>query len=148
MPTLSTQDYIQTLKFAVENGQEASMVITGNSMAPFLYHERDVIYFKAPDAPLKKGDMVFFQRSSGQFVMHRLWKKKKDGWFIIGDNQSEPEGPISENQIFAKVVRIKRKDHIIGPHNFIWFFFAHIWIHLIPFRRILIRIYQILRFRK
>ena len=43
MPAFSTQEYIETLKFAVENGQEASMVITGNSMSPFLCHERDVI---------------------------------------------------------------------------------------------------------
>lgn len=146
MPAFSTQEYIETLKFAVENGQEASMVITGNSMSPFLCHERDVIYFKAPNAPLKKGDMVFFKRQNGQFVMHRLWKKKQGGWFIIGDNQSEAEGPISEEQIFAKVVRVKRKDHIIGPHHFLWFIFAHIWIHLIPFRRMIIRCYQMLPF--
>ena len=59
---ITTREYLDTLREAVLTGKECSMLITGNSMQPFLQHGRDTIYFRAPSRPLKRGDMVFFRR--------------------------------------------------------------------------------------
>ena len=140
---LTSNEYLDLLKEQVIAGKEASMIITGNSMSPFLEHGRDTIYFKTPDRPLKRGDMIFFQRENGQYVMHRLVKIKNDACYCIGDNQTETEGPIPKERVFALITRVKRKNKLIDKKNGWWFFFSHVWIHLIPLRHFLIGCYKI-----
>lgn len=74
MKVVDTREYVGMLKELTEEGKEVSMLIFGSSMAPFLIHARDMIYFKKPDRKLKKGDIDILPRKSGQFVMHRIWK--------------------------------------------------------------------------
>lgn len=141
MKTIDTRAYVSALKSLTEEGKEVSMVIAGSSMSPFLIHERDSICFKKPDRRLKKGDMVFYQRANGQYVMHRICKVKKDGYYIVGDAQQEIEGPVSECQIFARITKVNRNGKWAQPGDFWWEFFEHIWIHMIPFRRKIIKTY-------
>jgi signal peptidase I len=144
MTIIDTQEYVSMLRELTEQGKEVSMRISGNSMSPFLMHGRDSILLKKPGRKLKKGDMVFFQRKSGRFVMHRIVQVKKKGFYLLGDAQRwrDKEGPIDESQIFAVIVRVCRRGEWIGPGNFWWEFFEHIWIRIIPFRRLLIRFYR------
>lgn len=144
MKIVNTQEYVSMLRELTEQGKEVSMQISGNSMSPFLMHGRDSIRLKKPERELKKGDMVFFQRKSGQFVMHRIIQVKKDGFYLLGDAQQwcDREGPIEQTQIFAQIIGVRRKEKWIGPGDFWWEFFEHIWIGLIPFRRGLIRGYR------
>lgn len=137
---LDTREYVSVLRELTESGREVSMQITGSSMSPFLIHERDTICFKKPDRELKKGDMVFFQRKNGQYVMHRIKKVRSEGYYIIGDAQTMIEGPIEREQIFAVITKVRRKGKWINPGDFWWEFFAHIWLHMIPLRHLLMRI--------
>ena len=138
---IDTKEYVTVLKELVNEGKELSMVIAGYSMSPFLAHEKDVIYFRKPDRPLKCGDMVFYQRQNGSYVMHRIWKKKTDGYYIVGDAQSKIEGPVSEEQIFALITGVSRKGKRLGPGDLWWEFFEHVWIRVVPIRRHLLRLY-------
>ena len=131
---IDTREYVSTLRELTEQGKEVGMRIAGNSMVPFLVHERDYIYFKKPDRELKKGDMVFFQRLDGAFVMHRICKVKPEGFYIVGDNQTMIEGPVKREQIFALITQVKRKGKMIGPDDFCWKFFEKVWIHVILLR--------------
>ena len=144
MKLVNTQEYVSMLRELTEQGKEVNMLISGNSMSPFLMHGRDSIRLKKPDRKLRKGDMVFFQRKSGKFVMHRIIQVRKEGFYLLGDSQqsSEIEGPIEESQIFALITSVCRKGRWIGPGNFWWEFFAHYWIRMIPFRRFLINTYR------
>ena len=141
MKKIDTRAYVSVLRELVEQGQEVSMIISGSSMAPFLIHERDSICFKQPERPIRKGDMVFYQRDNGQFVMHRICKVKPEGYYIVGDAQTVIEGPVRENQIFAVITKVKRKGKWMEPGDFWWEFFEHIWIHMIPIRRVLMKSY-------
>ena len=85
--------------------------------------------------------MVFLERDSGQYVMHRIWKVKPDGYYIVGDAQNEIEGPVREEQIFAIITKVRRKNQWIAPGDFWWEFFEHIWILMIPVRRIVMKLY-------
>lgn len=62
MKVVDTREYVGMLKELTEEGKEVSMLVFGSSMAPFLIHARDMIYFKKPDRELQKGDIVFFRR--------------------------------------------------------------------------------------
>lgn len=141
MKFVDTREYVSVLRELTEQGKEVSLIISGSSMSPFLIHQRDYIYFKKPDRKLKKGDMVFYQRDSGQFVMHRIWKVKPDGYYIVGDAQTEIEGPVREDQIFALITKVQRKGKWLAPGDFWWEFFEHIWIHMVPVRRKIMAIY-------
>lgn len=141
MRIVDTREYVSALRELVEEGKEVSMLIAGSSMAPFLVHRRDYIYFKKPERNLRKGDMVFLERDSGQYVMHRIWKVKPDGYYIVGDAQNEIEGPVREEQIFAIITKVRRKNQWIAPGDFWWEFFEHIWIRMIPVRRIVMKLY-------
>ena len=139
--TVDTREYVSVLREIAEEGNVVSMRIAGSSMSPFLCHGRDYIYFTRPDRELRRGDMVFYQRDSGQYVMHRIYKVRPEGYYMVGDAQTQIEGPLRREQIFARIIRVKRKDSVLEPGDFWWEFFEHVWIRLIPLRYVLQKIY-------
>lgn len=140
---ISTQAYVSALKELVEQGGEANMIIWGTSMNPFLVHNRDRIFFSAPSRPLRRGDMVFYRRQNGDYVMHRICRVQGGAYYMTGDGQTEVEGPIAREQIFALVTKVYRKGRMIDRRNFWWKFFAGPWLLLRPLRLKILRIYQI-----
>lgn len=141
---VDTREYVSVLKEIAESGKMVSLRIAGSSMSPFLVHGRDYIYFTRPDRELRAGDMVFYQRPNGQYVIHRICRVKADGYYIIGDAQTEIEGPVRREQIFALVTRVKRRGKFLQPGDFWWEFFEHVWIRMIPLRRPAVRLYSAL----
>ena len=138
---VDTKEYVDALRELTQEGLEASMLVSGSSMNPFLIHYRDYIFFSKPDRPLRRGDMVFYQRESGQYVMHRILRVKPEGLYIVGDAQSEIEGPVKPEQVFARITRVERKGKMIGPDDFWWKFFEGPWLWIIPLRRVIMRLY-------
>ena len=140
MKTVDTNQYMSVLQSLINEGKEVGLLISGDSMSPFLVHQRDYIYFKTPDRELRKGDMVFYQRVTGQYIMHRIIDVKPDGYYMMGDNQAALEGPLDRSQIFAIVTKVKRKGRWIGPDDLIWKFYEKVWIHMIPVRPVIGRV--------
>ena len=145
MRKVDTREYVSVLKGLVEEGKEVSMLIAGTSMTPFLGHERDYIFFKTPDRELRKGDMVFYQRRSGQYVMHRIYKIEGGKYYMVGDAQTEIEGPLEREQIFAIITKVQRKGKWITEGNFWWEFFEHVWLNVVPLRPIIVKIYMMFK---
>lgn len=141
MRRLDTDAYVSALRDLVNEGKECRLLISGSSMAPFLVHERDSIIFSKPQRELQRGDMVFYQRETGQFVMHRILHVKPEGLYIVGDAQTEIEGPVNPSQIFAVVTKAQRKGKWIGPGDFWWWFFRTVWLRLVPVRKIILKLY-------
>ena len=139
---IDTKIYLSFLKEMIEQSVDVSIVISGNSMSPFLVNQRDVIYLSKINRKLKKGDLVLYQRLSGQYVVHRIVKVKKSGYYLAGDNQIAIEGPILDKQIFGLVTKVKRKGKWIEAGNFWWEFFEHVWIWVLPWRMIILNIYK------
>ena len=142
---VDTREYVSVLREIAEEGKVVSMLIAGSSMAPFLCHNRDYIYFTKPERELRRGDMVFYQRDSGQYVMHRIYRVKHEGYYMVGDAQTQIEGPLRRDQIFAVITQGKRDGKMIRPGDFWWEFFEHIWIWIVPARRIVTALYGMLR---
>ncbi len=130
--TVDIHTYLPVLMELLEQGESVSLTVTGNSMSPFLVHGRDQISFQKPSAPLKRGDMAFFCRVNGDYVMHRVLRAEEDGYFLVGDGQQEVEGPVPPGQVFAVVTKVCRKGRWIGPGDFWWDFFAGPWLRLLP----------------
>lgn len=133
--------YIPVLKELVEEGRDVSLTISGNSMAPFLKDGRDAILISPIIGQMKKGDMAFYQRKSGQFVMHRIHHVKQDGFYFVGDAQSYIEGPILREQIFGIVTKVCRRGKWIDDKNLCWQFYSKVWIRLVSVRMVIFKIY-------
>ncbi|MBE6730158.1 MAG: hypothetical protein E7564_00535 [Ruminococcaceae bacterium] len=130
------------LEALINEVQAVPLVISGNSMLPFLIHGRDTVYLSKVDSSLKKGDIVLYKRDDGSYILHRIYKAEENLFQLIGDAQPVIEKGIRRNQIIAKVTQIKRKGKLIKEKNLFWKFFQKIWINIIPLRAGLIKIYS------
>lgn len=143
MKRIDTYLYLSELKKLVEQGETVGVPVAGNSMEPFLKDQRDFVYFRKPEGALKPGDIVFFQRRNGQYIMHRIQNiqiyKNRDGteekrFDLAGDNQRNIEPGIRYGQIFAKVVQVKRKGRLLDETDLMWKFYAKFWPFVIEMR--------------
>ena len=142
MKTIDTEAYLSALRELTDTGHEVSVTIRGGSMLPFLVPQRDRILFSKPNRPLRKGDIVLYQRANGSFVAHRIRRVHGNGCCdMIGDAQTQLEYDVPPEQIFALVTGVQRKGKWLNARSFWWQFFAHVWLWIIPLRRQILRLY-------
>lgn len=132
---------VERILAVMETGAAAPLVISGNSMSPFLVHGRDTVYLTPPPNRLKKGDMILYRRQSGAYVLHRICDAEGDTFCLIGDAQREKEPGIRRDQVIALVTAVRRKGKLLKKGSFWWAFFEKIWIRMIPLRPAALRIY-------
>ena len=138
------QTYLPVLMDLIRQGESACLTVTGNSMAPFLIHGRDQVSLCRPEGALRRGDIAFFQRESGEYIMHRICRVDGAGnYFLVGDGQQYIEGPVPPKQVFAVVTQVCRKGRWIEPGDFWWKFFAGAWLRLLPLRPAIRRLYGV-----
>ena len=118
------------------------LVITGNSMSPFLIHGRDTVYLSRLTRPVRRGDMLLYRRENGNYVLHRVFKAGPESLTMIGDAQTVLEPGIQPEQVIAIVTRVERKGKQLAPGSFWWEFFEKGWIRIIPLRRLIQRLYS------
>lgn len=124
-----------------ENITALPLVISGNSMSPFLVHGRDTVYLSRLDRPAKKGDVLLYKRESGAYILHRVYKVGKDSYTMVGDAQTQLEQGIRQDQIIAIMTSALRKGKLQKKGSFWWEFFEKLWIRIIPLRPMLTKIY-------
>ena len=126
----------------IKNNQRARLTVTGNSMSPFLKEGRDTVEFSAVDfSQIHRGDIVLIKRKCGYYVMHRVYKKAKDSFYMVGDAQQWIEGPLYPEQLIAIVTKVWRKGREIDCNNVIWKLLSHIWLILRRFRYLIFGVY-------
>lgn len=107
----------------------------GTSMFPLLVEQRDSVTISPlADHKFRKGDLLLYQRDSGLLVLHRLCSIQKEGFYFVGDNQTEIEGPIPPKKIIAVVTKITRKNHTFSVNNCIYQLYSKLWLFLRPIR--------------
>lgn len=138
-PEILLEEYRQLLED--ENITALPLVISGNSMSPFLVHGRDTVYLSRLDRPAKRGDVLLYKRESGAYILHRVYKVEKDSYTMVGDAQTQLEQGIRQDQIIAIMTSALRKGKLQKKGSFWWEFFEKLWIRIIPLRPILTKIY-------
>ena len=131
---IDTSEYVSDLKQLIEDGHEVVITVAGWSMYPFLRNQWDRVLLKKPWGFFKVGDIVFYQRKTGQYVLHRIYKIKSDGYYMMGDHQIELEGPIEADDVFAVVTEVERNGHWISSKALFWRFASFLWRVLYPVR--------------
>ena len=138
-PDVLLEEYRELLKD--ESVEALPLVISGNSMSPFLIHGRDTIYLSRLTHPVKRGDVLLYQRDSGAYILHRVYKIESDSFTMVGDAQTELEPGIRPEQVIAIMSSAERKVKKQAPRSFWWEFFEKIWIRMVPLRPIVRKVY-------
>ncbi|MBR2616068.1 MAG: S24/S26 family peptidase [Clostridia bacterium] len=111
---------------AMNQGQCFSFTAFGKSMEPFLRGGVDRVVLGPFRGEPEVGEVYFYRRENGAFVLHRLIRKKGDTLFFCGDNQFRKETGIRREQIIARLEKRIRKekemDRATLPFRFIAFF--------------------------
>lgn len=134
--------FMQQLPQLLQEVESVPLIISGNSMAPFLTHGRDTVYLSRLTELPKRGDMVLYRRDSGQYVLHRIYRQKNDRYMLIGDGQRSVEPNIRREQIIAIVRTVRRKGKLLRKGDLCWEFYARIWLALVPVRPVITRAHR------
>lgn len=91
--------------------------------------------------------MMSFSTAGTQsiLVLHRIAKITPEGFFLVGDNQSELEGPLREDQIRGKLVAFVRKGKETSVTNPFYRLLSSFWLRMLPLRPLCFRLTAFLR---
>lgn len=142
---VSPEILMEPLLALLEETDHVPLVISGNSMSPFLIHGRDTVYLSKVTQPLKKGDMILYRRNNGGYVLHRIYQVEGDSYALVGDAQTMIERGIRRDQVLAIVTAVRRKEKLLRSGSFWWEFFEKIWIRMVPLRPIFRSVYSKLK---
>ncbi len=122
-----------TIKEKIDKNGSVLLPITGTSMRPLLIFDRDSVELVKCDKP-KKGDIIFYRRDNGQFVLHRIIGTDEDGYILCGDNQWYKEKGIKDHNIIAVVKSITRRGKTFSVENIFYRMYSSFWIFVLPVR--------------
>ena len=131
---ISLDEIYPVIKEKLDNGGTVQLPITGTSMLPLLVWGRDSVEIQKTENA-KKGDIVFYRRDDGYFVLHRIVGKDEKGYILCGDNQWNKEYGICDRHIIAVVKSINRNNKSFAISKFSYRIYSKIWVGILPFRK-------------
>ena len=144
---IDPQDLIPQLLELLDETDTVPLLMSGNSMSPFLIHGRDTVYLSKITEPPQRGDMILYRRDNGKFVLHRVYEAGKT-FTMVGDAQPLLEKGIRPEQMLAKVTAVTRKGKLLKKGSFWWDFFETTWLRFLPMRRPIHKLYTIMKPQK
>ena len=94
-----------------------SFVLGGISMLPAIRDGIDTVTLVKPHK-LKKGDVIFYQRDNGQYILHRVICVDGDTYITRGDNQWVNDYNVRDNQIIGVLKSVERNGRIYDADSF------------------------------
>ena len=132
---VSAQDMFPVMLELLDKKRQASFIVTGMSMWPFLCHGRDSVIIEACDVNrIKKGDIVLISVLGKQYLLHRVTKILPEGFETTGDGNCFHDGVFPRSFVKARVSCIIRKGKRINCFSIPWKFIFRCWMLLFPVR--------------
>lgn len=132
----------QDIEQLLQEGKNICISPQGYSMYPLLVPGRDkVVLEPVGTKKLRRGDVVLYRRdpevTGGILVLHRIWKYRTEGVYMVGDNQKEIEGPLRKEQIKGILAGLYRKGTYIPVTNPGYQVYSRVWLWLRPVRPVI-----------
>lgn len=145
----SYKELLSIIEASISENGVFPLVVTGTSMTPTLYSERDVVHLVSPTYKLpEKYDIVLFKRSDGAVILHRIIKKLPDNRFLInGDSQIWTE-EINFSQIVAVTKSYVKNNKKISCDTTGYKIKSAIWCKTRRFRPFLFKLSSVLNRKK
>lgn len=119
----------------LQEGREAILTPTGNSMLPFIRSGRDRVILRRQDS-YAVGDIVL-AHFGGRYILHRIVALDGDAVTLMGDGNLQGQEKGRTDGIVGTVTAVIRPDgrrHVPGK--------GRVWRALKPVRRYLLAIYR------
>ena len=101
-------EYDALIREVLASGGEFRLYPRGTSMLPLIRQGIDSVALRTLDRPPRKFDVLFYQRTDGSYILHRVKEVTKDGLVLWGDNHTMLEYGITEKNIIGYAARIFR----------------------------------------
>ena len=124
------------MRKVLEAGGTFTFYPRGISMEPFIHQGRDQVRLAPLPENLKKYHIVLYKRKNGAFVLHRIIRKREDGYVFRGDHQFVNEYGVTEEQMIGIVTEIIRSGGVIRVNDRKQRFWAMVWVRTVLLRRI------------
>ncbi len=119
-------------------GNNIEIAPQGWSMYPFFVPGKARVIVEPYTAErLKQGMVVLYRRPESILVIHRIHHVSRAGLYLVGDNQTEIEGPLDSAQvrgIMAGFYRTPGKEKFISVHDPSYVLLSRVWLFLRPLR--------------
>ena len=122
------------IREVIESGGEFELYPRGRSMLPLIHEGRDSVMLVAPQTELRSGDIAFYKRDDGRFVLHRVMSVQNGTYTMCGDNQTWLEEGIRRDQIIAVVSSMKLDGKKVTPDDEKYQKWLKKWMNM-PYRR-------------
>ena len=132
--TIPMEELAELVMLQLEKGGRAWLTVTGWSMMPLLYHRRDAVELIPVSPQQKAGDIIFYRRENGQYVLHRIIAVTEDSYVCCGDNQAERE-TVLHTQLLAVVDGFTRKGKRYALTAPGYRLYTAVWVKLFPLRK-------------
>lgn len=133
---LPNEIFIPEIARLVDEGKQVMFTPTGVSMRPFIEGGRDNVTLVRP-ADLQVGDIVLAEVQPQHYVLHRIYALSGELVTLMGDGNLRGQEHCTRANILAKVTAIHSPEGKSKPVTR-----AVIWRHIVPLRRILLKIYR------
>jgi len=111
----------------------------GDSMMPLIKQDRDLLIIKPVHGRLKKYDVPLYKRDSGQYVLHRILKVRKNDYVICGDNRWIKEYGIRDRHIIGVLTAVVRNGKEISVNDWKYRLYVHLWCDFFPVRELVLK---------
>ena len=107
----------------------------GYSMYPLFIPGRDEALIQKTDyTDCHRNDVVLYRRDQGILVLHRICRVASDGFYMVGDNQFEVEGPLRPDQLRGRLIAFIHNGKEISVKNPVYRFLSSLWLGMLPLR--------------
>ena len=107
-------------------------------MAPLIQQGRDLLVIERAQGRLKKYDVPLYRRDSGQYVLHRILKVRKNDYVMCGDNRYKKEFGVSDSQIIGVLTTIIRNGRELSVNDKQYRIYVHLWCDFFPIRAVIL----------
>lgn len=106
-------ELIPVIQDVVSDGGCFRMRGGGWSMLPFIRDQDEIIVTSLKNRNIRVGDILFYIRDDGTYVIHRVFAKKAEEIYsFVGDNQRDIEKGIHKSQILFYVKEVVRNGKV------------------------------------
>ena len=125
----------------IEKHGEFVYTNVGDSMLPLLRQGRDLfVITRKPAGRLKKYDVPLYKRDSGQYVLHRILKVRKNDYILCGDNRWERESGVTDRHVIGVMTAVIRDGKTIRVTDPKYRLYVHLWCDLFFIRAAILRL--------
>lgn len=138
---LSQTHFVEEVQALLHKGHSVTLTVKGNSMNPFLKHDRDkVILNPCKSDDLQIGDFILALDTCNHYVLHRIVELQDKMFVLIGDGNYNASELVEQDKVIALVSAVIRKEKQYLCNNKTWKAYSWLWMKALPLRRYLLAI--------